>query len=369
MNDLLTKANLIIRKDRPLDNLNRIITTFRRNDFLQLTFQTDGCRYSASGSCSMCNYGKGKKVNIEDILKELEVICQSEDFNACNMILLGASGSFLDDHEIPEEYQYKIMECIAKSNMQEIFIETHYKSITTTKLHKIRNLFGNNRVYIEMGLETITEEFQINILNKVIKLNELEKVITQIHAENMLVSLNILLGMPFLNKYEQITDTLKSIRWALDRKVDYVVVFPINIQPYTLFEWWYVNGYLSIPSPWMLVELLLELTDDELKHICLAWYGNRCIVYSNDKKTRVPYACPICQPYLLDYFEKFSGNFNIKYRKKILKKLLNTKFSCNCRQDFNIKSEKCESIELSKKMAYKALERLVNEYAINGDNL
>lgn len=365
MNDLLTKANIMIRKDRPLDDPNKIITTFRRNDFLQLTFQTDGCRYSASGSCSMCNYGKGKKINIQDILKELETICQSKDFYDCSMVLLGASGSFLDDYEIPEEYQFKIMERIAKSNMSEIFIETHYKSITIEKLHKIRNLFGDKCIYIEMGLETITEEFQFNILNKVIKLNELDKIIKQIHAENMLVSLNVLLGMPFLNKNEQIADTLKSIRWALDKKVDYVVVFPINIQPYTLFEWWYANDFLSVVSPWLLVELLLELTDDELKNVCLAWYGNRCIAYSDEKKTQIPYACPLCQPYLVDFFEKFSGNFDLEYRKKILKNLCNTKFSCNCREDFNKQSE---SIESPREIAYEALERLVNDYAINGSN-
>lgn len=360
MNRLLSEANILIRKNRPLDNPSEIITVFRRNNFLQLTFQSNGCRYSAAGSCSMCNYGKGKIVALQEILSELETICQTKDFKECDMILLGASGSFLDDQEIPNEYQYKIMERISKSHIHEIYIETHYKSITISKLLNIRKLFPDQSINIEMGLETITEEFQVNILNKKIHLNDLSEVMKLIHSVNMFVSLNVLVGIPFLSEKEQITEALKTLRWALDNKADYVVLFPINIQPYSLFEWWHQNNYIHVPSLWMLVYLLCLLSDEEMKHVCFAWYGNRCITYSNEKKTQTPKACSICRTQLIDFLEKFSGDFNLENRKLYLKQLQETKFKCNCYENLNASIEKNEKKYPNWKSGHKAIENLMN---------
>lgn len=360
MNKLLSKANILMRKNRPLDNPNEIITVFRRNNFLQLTFQSNGCRYSAAGSCSMCNYGKGKTATLQEILSKLETICQTKDFKECDMILLGASGSFLDDQEIPNEYQHKIMERIAKSHIHEIYIETHYKSITIPKLHIIRKLFPNQYINIEMGLETITAEYQINILNKKIPLNELSEVIKQIHSVNMFVSLNVLVGIPFLSEKEQLTEALKTLRWALNNKADYVVLFPINIQPYSLFEWWHKNNYISVPSLWMLVFLLSELSDEEMKHVCFAWYGNRCITYSDERKTQTPQACPLCRKQLIDFFETFSNDFNVENRKLYLKQLQETNFKCNCYRNLYTNIEKSTKKYPDLKSGHIAIENLVN---------
>ncbi len=368
MNKLLSKANILIRQNRPLDNPDEIITVFRRNNFLQLTFHSNGCRYSAAGSCTMCNYGIGKIAKLQDILSELETICQSKDFKECDMILLGASGSFLDDQEIPADYQHKIMERIAKSHMQEIHIETHYKSITNQKLHNIRKIFQNQTITIEMGLETVTEEFQENILNKKIPLSELNSVIKQIHTEKMLTALNVLVGIPFLSEKEQLAEALKTLRWALNNNADYVVLFPINIQPYSLFEWWHKNNYITEPSLWMLVYLLSELSDDEMRHVCFAWYGNRCITYSNERKTQTPQACSVCRPQLIKFFQKFSSDFNIETRKTYLKQFLQTNFECDCFDKLKNKIKKDTDNFPDLKRGNLAVKEWMDKYAIDGCN-
>lgn len=361
MNSLLAQANYIIKKDRPLDNPEKIISTFRRGNFLQLTFQTVGCQYSSAGSCTMCNYGIGKKFNHQEILNELEAICFSKDFLECNMVLLGASGSFLDDYEIPEILQNKILKCIGESHMREVFIETHFKSITEAKLRNIKKYLPNICVNIEMGLETTNPKYQQDILNKEIPLSELKEKIEQIHDFGMIISLNVLLGMPFLTAKMQISDTLESIRWALDNGVDYIVVFPINIQPYTLFEWWYINGYLSAPSLWILVELLLRLSDEELRHICMAWYGNRQIIYPLNRKTITPHSCPICQPHLISLFEDISNNFDLKYRKERLRQFSGEIFPCKCRNKFgeNMQNDTEELFNQKLKESYNKIESWV----------
>ena len=367
MNELLTKSNLLIRSNRPLDNPNSVISTFRRNNFLQLTFQTSGCRYSSMGTCTMCNYGKGISFDSETILEELEKICTSEEFYESEMILLGASGSFLDDVELSAEMQYQIMERISQTHIKEIFIETHYKSVSIHKLKKIRSIFPTSHINIEMGLESITEDYQNNILNKNISPLELKKVIDLIHAYNMEVSLNLLLGMPFLTPQEQLADTKKSIFWALDNGADYVVVFPINIQPYTVFEWWYSRGYISITSPWLLFTLLLQIPEEKLDSICLAWYGNRCIEYSSERKTQITYACPQCQSELVAFFEDLTTNYDIEYRKERIHWFSHKAFPCNCRERmFHItqKNNNTPAIPVWR-MAHQAMEEWVNDNAIN----
>lgn len=365
MSDILTQANKIIRKSRPSDDISKRITVFQRKNFLQLTFQTKGCRYSAAGSCSMCNYGQGVALEHDVIMQELEEIYNSDAFRESGMILLGASGSFLDNEEIPEDLQYDIMNRISKSHMQEIYIETHYKSISNSKLQKIHEIFFNKYVHIEMGLETTVQELQLNILNKVVPLTELKNTIQQIHANHLYVDLNILFGMPFLTARQQIEDTLNSIHWALENGVDNIIVFPINIQPYTVFEWWYINGYITVPSLWGLFILLQKLTDKELSRICLAWYGNRHIVYSPKKTTIIPRACPICQQQLISFFNDFAENYNLSYRKKHIDKFNAKIFSCKCRQTFINELEDKTNTDITSKLtsAHKALERWVKEHA------
>ncbi len=368
MDQLLTQANHIIRKNRPLDK-TPVIITFRRDRFLQLTLQTSGCRYSEAGSCCMCNYGKGTTPNVQDIKTAMDQICSSRDFIESDQVLLGASGSFLDDYEVSEEIQFYMMQRLSQSDKKEIFLETHYKSINQAKLTKIHKLFPDQIVHIEMGLETVTKELQEKVLNKEILLEELKKTIAQIHHAGLFVSLNILLGIPFLSLNEQISDTIKSIEWSVDNGADYIVIFPINIQPFTLFEWWYLQGYISIISPWMLVELLLHLTDKELKRVCLSWYGNRYITYSEQQKTIVPYSCPVCQPELLSFFNNFSANYNIKYRKQKLQQIYKFPFSCKCRENLHNTLRKKNAPKTSLKSARDDIESWINKYGINRSNL
>lgn len=366
MNNLLTKANILIRKSRPSDSSSKRINIFKRQNFLQLTFQTQGCRYSKMGSCSMCNYGQGIAPERNMIMQELEEICNSDAFSESSMILLGASGSFLDNDEISESLQYEIMNRIAQSHMQEIYIETHYKSISDSKLKKIHEIFPDKCVHIEMGLETTVEEYQLNILNKIISLTELKATIKQIHAYHLYADLNILYGMPFLTINQQMEDTLNSIHWAMQNGADNIIIFPINIQPYTVFAWWYDHGYITVPSLWGLFALLQKLTDQELSCTCLAWYGNRSIAYSAQKATIIPNACPICRQKLISFFEDFVGNFHLSYRKKHMNEFDARTFSCKCRQSLiqEISSGKDNNVISKLTSAHEALERWLKEHAV-----
>mgnify|MGYP001050598581 FL=1 len=331
MDILMQTANIAIRSSRPLNPPEQVLTVFRQGQFLQLTFQTQGCRFSAGGSCSMCNYGCGSQPDANRLMNELRKVLDTCG-NCVETILLGASGSFLDEKEIPESLRNRIFQTVFQSGIPQIIIETHYKSISDSVLRCVSRLLPGRRIELEVGLETVNPWIGEHILNKRIDLLEFERRITTAHHHGMTMTVNLLLGIPFFTEAAQLSDTKVSIQWALSKKADYIVVFPLNIHPYTLFEWLYQKGYIQPPSLWLAVRLLSELDDFELAHVSMAWYGNRSIDYGEGRVSIPPQVCGACREALLSFFETFYISRNLNARKRQIADLLQTPLSCDCRE-------------------------------------
>ena len=362
MDPLIQAANLAIRSGRPPDWPNQTIVVFRQEHFLQLTFQTQGCRFSSGGSCSMCNYGYGKAPDADKLMHELFQVLNGCG-NEIETILLGASGSFLDENEIPEALQNRILQAVFQRKIPQIIIETHYKSISDAILRRIAEQLPNRSIELEVGLETADSWIGTHILNKRINLTEFEMMIAVAHRYGMSVTVNLLLGMPFFTEAAQLADTKNSIRWALSKNVDYIIVFPLNIHPYTLFEWLYQKGYIQPPSLWLAVRLLSELDDFELAHVSMAWYGNRSVDYGAGQVSVVPKTCDACRDVLLSFFEVFYATRNLGERKKQIEELLRTNFPCNCREKvFQKLSTAPEFLSSEYQAARHKIEGLVSQY-------
>ena len=331
MDKLLQAANIAVRSNCPLDSPESDVTIFRRGSFLQLTFQTTGCKYNACGSCSMCNYGRGKKPNESSILTILNYVLEECKKTPTESILLGASGSFLDVNEIPEALQTAIMNLVYTSEIQNVIIETHYKSISIDALNRVVHCLPDRRIELEVGLETVNTWLRTHILNKDIDLSRFSDTISIAHRFNMTITANLLLGIPFLSEAAQIADTKESINWALLKGVDYIVVFPVNIHPYTLFEWLYMKGQINPISLWVLFFLLASLNDLQMKHLTISWYGNRSIYYSDNHKSIPLCACDSCRRILADFFDDFSQNKDLRHRRKAITRLEGLPMPCTCR--------------------------------------
>ncbi len=331
MDTLIQTANITIRSNRPPDPPGQSIVVFQQEHFLQLTFQTQGCRFSAGGSCSMCNYGYGWKPDANRLMNELHKVLNTYG-TRIETILLGASGSFLDEKEISQSLRNQILRAVFQSEIPQIIIETHYKSISDSALHCLSLLLPGRSIELEVGLETVNPWIGEHILNKRIDLPEFEMMIATAHRYGMTVTVNLLLGIPFFTEAAQLSDTKASIRWALSKKADYIIVFPLNIHPYTLFEWLYQKNRIRPPSLWLAVRLLSELDDLELEHVSMAWYGNRSVDYGEGRASILPQSCSICRNTLLSFFETFYINRNLKDRKQQIANVLHASLSCECRE-------------------------------------
>lgn len=362
MDTLIQAANIAIRSNRPFDSPKQVIAVFQQSHFLQLTFQTQGCRFSAAGSCSMCNYGYGQQPDDNRLMNELHKVLNNCG-NGVETILLGTSGSFLDEKEISESLRNRIFQAVFQSGIPQIIIETHYKSISDNILHRISQLLPSRRIELEVGLETVNPWIGEHILNKHIDLPKFEGMIATAHHYGMTVTVNLLLGIPFYTEAAQLSDTKTSIRWTLSKKADYLIIFPLNIHPYTLFEWLYQKGHVQPPSLWLAVRLLSELDDFELEHVSMAWYGNRSMDYREERVSVLPQACDTCRETLLSFFEMFYVSRDLEDRKRKIKDLLQAPLSCGCREKtFQKMSMAPRFLESEYQAARCEIEGLVEKY-------
>lgn len=169
-----------------LEEAIKTLSIRTRGNILQIAIPTSGCKL---GHCIFCNYGKSELLPL-DKCKGL-IIEVLKHFSDKTTLILDGMGSILDINEIPQEYLF----CICKEinsfeNIQTIIFETHYLTINEDILLKLREIFPNKNLEIELGLETCNKENQRNI-RKTIDLTLLQEKIKLVHKYNFNIEANI----------------------------------------------------------------------------------------------------------------------------------------------------------------------------------
>ncbi len=325
---VLMAANLRARRKRPFFSTGKICDVFRSGNLMELGFLSHSCRKDRCGSCIMCDYGVAEGTHtVEEYLLEMNHIL-SETGQGVDILLLCTNGSFLDEGQISQELFQAVLARAAQTPAWLIEIETHYSDVTSEKLRRLKKLLPGKHIAIEMGLETVNPLYQSHIIMKGIHLPDYEKTISLIQSFGFMVEVNIMVGLPFLSAKEQMADALAAIRWAFDRGCR-VVLFPVNIKPYTLLMDMYHTGHYRPISQWMLPLLLNTLSADELEKVTAAWFGNREEVYpSSPERAVFPQACPACRAAVRRFYPRFLSVPSGEDRKALLTELLSK--DCGC---------------------------------------
>lgn len=328
--DLILK-NKNIRENRPIVPKDKLYSTFENNGVFQICFRSRGCSNYLAGSCIMCDYGKGTNITKDELDFAFDKAI-SESKHEIKMLLLNSYGSILDNNEISEECFNVLLKKLKSLNIENIIFETHYNTITYEKLLLIKNELKNKNIFFELGLETSNELIRENNLLKKISNDKFIKTIELIHSFDMGVIVNLLVGIPFLTRKEQVEDVLASIEWCIMNNVDEIDLFPINVKPYTLLKELYDSGEYDVISHWLLIEVLNSIPEEYLSKIYLAWYGNRELEYTNGESSIFPKSCDLCHDTLMKFYSQFLSNNDKDYRKMLINKLLSEK-KCNCYMD------------------------------------
>lgn len=328
MNKELINKNKKIRGNRPLIPSNVLYSTYENNGVFQICFKSKGCSNYLNGFCIMCDYGVGTNITP----KELKIAFDSalnESKEEIRVLLLNSFGSILDYNEISEECLKILLKKIKKTKIKNIIFETHYTTINIKKLELIKKELDDRNIIFEFGLETSNEQIREDCLLKYINNKKFIDIVNLIHSFGMKVIANIIIGIPFLSKEEQVENAIDSINWCFNNNIDEVDLFPMNIRPYTLLKELYEEGKYNVISHWMLIEVLSKIPSQYLKNIYIAWYGNRDLKYDNDFHSIFPTSCDICEKALFLFYEEYLKNKDSGYRKELIDNLIAHK-NCKC---------------------------------------
>lgn len=326
MNKVLSEANKILHKD--IKKTDAPFCIRRRDKLIHICLGSVGCRFSRSGSCTMCNYGFGKTVSKSDIENIIESIKGYS--SEIDSVLVGTNGSVFDTLEIPEDIFDVILNSLNSIDIKVIIFETHYTTVTNEILDKIADRLIDKDIVIEMGLESADMFVREQCLNKSIDLNIFAEKTKLIHDYKMSASANIFLGAPFLSAEEQIIDTLNTIQWSVDNGIDSIVVFPANIRDNTVLAYLYKRGRYFPISKWAIAELLNRIPDKVHKKIYISWFGD----WDDERILIKPEACDICNSRLDEFFVTYLSTRSENKRKTLVQELIRDSNMCGCYSKF-----------------------------------
>lgn len=210
-----------------------------------------GCSWYFKSGCSMCGYSINSNSSItEDNLLE-QFNNALEKFNDQKIIKIYTSGSFLDENEITQELQIKILKKAQIAN--KVIIESRPEYVKMNKLEKLKN--AHNNIEIAIGLESSNDYILKNSINKGFSFRDYINAAKFINKAEIHLKTYLLIKPPFLTEKEAIENAVNSTK-DISNCSNTISFNPINIQKGTLVErLWQRREYHS-PWLWSVIEVL-----------------------------------------------------------------------------------------------------------------
>ncbi|MDR0289996.1 MAG: hypothetical protein LBI06_03590, partial [Treponema sp.] len=235
----LRRAILSIRSGRPHVDASLPFTTHLYGSMMQVWINTPPCKFSMAGCCSICDYWNG--VASEDAVnKACDYIKAHGD--EYSILLINTCGSCFCEQELPFLQLYRIMKAIAKTSIKSVIFESHLVYVDINNLKLLIEVLGDREVTVEYGQESTSPHVLKYCLNKPSMLINYD-VTAKLQKIGVKILANVILGSPFLSVRQRIQDTIDSIHSLLACGMDGVVLFPVNIKPYTLVKYLFDHGY------------------------------------------------------------------------------------------------------------------------------
>jgi radical SAM enzyme (TIGR01210 family) len=248
-------------------------------------------------------------------------------------VVLSPSGSFFDEWEVKAEARSQILEILVSRLPHSNFIfETHSENVTRKKLDECLTILQGRSFHVEMGLESAHPVILRYCLNKDISLRKFQETLFMIQGyPNIGSYVNILIGLPFLNRLEVVREACETIQWAFDHGAERYVLFPVNIKPYTFAYWLNQNSLYRSPSLWTLIDVLTEIPGELLSHTEIAWYKEQDKHHPMyTEGISYPTTCERCYDQVVALLGKYTLDID---RKSTLAAI--DQIQCSCRDHWN----------------------------------
>jgi radical SAM enzyme (TIGR01210 family) len=185
------------------------------------------------------------------------------------MIALSATGSFLSERELPQEYRMRMLELMDEFSRENgINLQIHLASsiedvvraFESGVLDDIRPFVKHLNLTNFLGLESI-DDFARNVLfNKLSTRDEFERAIDIQSKFGIGSAAFVFCGFHSMTESEILRDAMCTIDYLVSRKVSPVLMTP-NLQEYTFNHLLYRYGKYRLVEPRTMMRLLETLTD------------------------------------------------------------------------------------------------------------
>jgi len=280
MNKFLSLVMLKLRKDYYKSHdcscskliSSHVSPTMYKNKPYDLPFLkigTRGCRWAESGGCTMCNFGIAEKINENQIIKQLEIAFEiSRNKPLMHMAFFGST---FDDWEVSPRVRKKMFELVNKCEYIEYFgTESRAEDITSEKIENAKNALGDVKLSVGMGFESSNFLIRECCINKGLDEDDLSKSINILKRYNVDQGISIMLKPLFLTEKEAIEDSIKTIKYVINKHKSYVIFIPCNMRiGGTLTKWLSERGLYEIPMLWSVLEVILALSEKEIEKFIL----------------------------------------------------------------------------------------------------
>ena len=315
--------------------------------FVNIRVRSRGCQHNYLGGCTMCDYWVANRVDAQDMIRYGREALEALDF-APTLLVFGPSGSMLDDWEVPPEARREFYRMLQSIDVSIYVFFSRAETVTADKLSEIVEYLDPAKVSIEMGLETADTWKLKYCVNKAIDIGQISDAAQLIRQFGANSTAYILVGVPFLTASEAVADSVSSVTWAFEQGVDYCVVFPVHVKPWTVVHWLYQNGLYEPVSLWALVDVLSLLPQGLLEHVGISWYAPRPdrVHPSYQIPSIPPTTCPSCYDQVLDLLEsyRFSGD-----RAQVVNTL--NGLDCKCRDNWRQKLDSVSTVSLAERVS------------------
>lgn len=353
-------------KRMSLDKNQKVYCRYEKVDngiFAEIWFMTEGCKHDRNGGCTMCNYGKGHKVEDEGMLslidgKLTEINSKVIETNTpLKQLIISPTGSMFDEEEVSNNLRNGIFRLVGKYKCEKFIVETRVDTITAEKLSDMKSLIPHKNIAIELGLESANPWVLKNCVNKNLNIEDFEATVKLIKQAGFMVTANISLGAPFLDEKSQIEDTINTVKWAQEVGVDTAVVFPIHAKPGTLVGYLYENNMYECVSLWSLVEVLKKMEEQSKQKVEISWYKS----YYDDPKKIIesPNTCHDCREDIIKLLDEYKNSCSSEVIKQLYE------YDCHCKDEWKKKISK--DIEVNADRLVRRYEKLGELFNIDSE--
>ena len=309
-NFFLDEIGKRFHKQRPRVPQEFNTTTYIERDgdktFVDIYVRSRGCHHNYLGGCTMCDYWVSQDFDISQMADYGQKALNALNF-APSLLVFGPSGSVFDDWEVPPDVRKKFYRMLQSTNASLYSLFSQVETITEDKLVEVIEYLDPSKVSVEMGLETANPWKLKYCINKAIEIEQVIKTVELLKHYKLKSAVYILIGVPFLTVSEMVEDAVSSVMWAFDHGVEYCVIFPMHIKPWTTVYWLYEHGMFEPISLWALVEVLKRFTPALLGRIGICWHRPRPEqahpLY--EKPSIPPTTCPICYDRVLNLLDSY----------------------------------------------------------------